>query len=56
MGWGEIWAGVWDGHVVKLGCDDGCPTINIVKFMEFQQKQIKIKLKNNESRDGKKLA
>ena len=26
---------VWDGNVVKLGCDDGCTTINIIKFTEF---------------------
>ena len=22
-------------NVVKLGCDDGCTTINIIKFIEF---------------------
>ena len=26
--------GVWDGNI-KLGCDDGCTTINIIKFVEF---------------------
>ena len=26
--------GVWDGNVVKLGCDDGCTTINTAKFIE----------------------
>ena len=24
--------GVWDRNVVKLGCDDGCTTINIIKL------------------------
>ena len=28
--------GVWDGNVLKLGCDDGCTTINI-KFTELKQ-------------------
>ena len=28
--------GVWDGNAVKLGCDDGCTTINIIKFTEFK--------------------
>ena len=31
-GWGDRDAlGVWDGNVVKLGCDDGCTTINIIR-------------------------
>ena len=25
--------GVWDGNVIKLGCDDSCTTINIIKFI-----------------------
>ena len=25
---------VWDGNVVKLGGDDGCTTINIIKLIE----------------------
>ena len=25
--------GVWDGNVLKLGYDDGCTTINIIKFI-----------------------
>ena len=29
--------GVWDGNVVKLGCDDGCTTINIIKFLELKK-------------------
>ena len=35
-GW-EGWTGVWDGNVLKLGCDDGCTTINIIKFIEFKK-------------------
>ena len=27
--------GVWDGNVLKLGCDDGCATIHIIKFIEL---------------------
>ena len=26
--------GVWDGNAIKLGCDDRCTTINVVKFIE----------------------
>ena len=33
----EGWTGVWDGNVLKLGCDDGCATINIIKFIEFKK-------------------
>ena len=25
--------GVWDGNVVKLGCDDGCTTINKIHWI-----------------------
>ena len=31
--------GVWDGNV-KSGCDDGCTTINVIKFIEFKKKKI----------------
>ena len=27
--------GVWNGNVPKLGCDDGCTTINIIKIIEL---------------------
>ena len=27
---------VWDGNVVKLGCDDGCTTRNTIKFIEYK--------------------
>ena len=26
--------GVWDGNAIKLGCDDHCTTINVIKFIE----------------------
>ena len=32
------WAGDWDGNVVKLGCDDICTIINIIKFTEFKKR------------------
>ena len=28
------WAGVWDANGIKLGCDDCCITINVIKFTE----------------------
>ena len=33
--------GVWDGNAVKLGCDDHCTTINIMKFIELKAKKKK---------------
>ena len=27
-------AGVWDRNAIKLGCDDHCATINIIKFIK----------------------
>ena len=27
---------VWDGNAVKLGCDDHCTNINIIKFIELK--------------------
>ena len=35
-GWGA-WGhglGVWDGNATKLGCDDHCTTIHVIKFTE----------------------
>ena len=29
---------VWDIYVAKLGCDDGCTTKNIIKFIELKKK------------------
>ena len=26
---------VWDGNALRLGCDDGCTAINIIKLTEF---------------------
>ena len=26
--------GVWDGNAIKLGCDDHCTTVNVIKFIE----------------------
>ena len=40
MGEGMDGLGVWDGSVVKLGCDDGCTTINMIKFIELKKKKI----------------
>ena len=31
-GW-ENALGVWDGNAIKLGCNDGCTTINIIKLL-----------------------
>ena len=28
----------WDGNVLKLGCDDGSTTVNIVKINELKKK------------------
>ena len=39
---GDRWArgrgglGVWNGNVLKLGCDDGSIRINIVKFIKLK--------------------
>ena len=29
--------GVWDGSVVKFGCDDHCTTINIIQLVELKR-------------------
>ena len=34
-GWGDA-LGVWDGNAIKLGCDDRCTTINVIKFIELK--------------------
>ena len=26
--------GVWDGNAIKLGWDEHCTTINVIKFIE----------------------
>ena len=40
--------GVWDGNVLKLGCDDGCTTTNIIKFTELKNKKINLENKEKE--------
>ena len=32
-GWGDA-LGVWDGNVIKSGCDYHCITINVIKFIK----------------------
>ena len=31
--------GAWDGNAVKLSCDGGCTTINIIKFIELKERK-----------------
>ena len=38
-GRGGLW--VWDGNVLKVGCDDGCKTINVIKFIKLVEKERK---------------
>ena len=38
--WGDGWVGGWDGNAAKLGCDDGCTTINKIK-LSFLKKTFK---------------
>ena len=37
-GWGGDELGVWDGNAIKLGCDDCCTTINVIKLSNFFKK------------------
>lgn len=38
---------VWDGNALKLGWDDGCSTINVIKLVESKkEKKLKTKIKN----------
>ena len=32
-GWGDALRG-WDGNAIKLGCEDCCTTINVIKFIK----------------------
>ena len=43
LGGGRGGLGVWDRNVLKSGCDDGCATTNITKFIEsfFKKKNLK---------------
>ena len=34
----EIKSRAWDGNVLKLGCDDCCTTINVIKLIELKTK------------------
>ena len=38
-GVGRDGLGVWDGNVIKLGCDDCCATTNLIKFIELKEKE-----------------
>ena len=37
--WGRRGLKVLDENVLKLGCDDDCTTINIIKSIEFKKKK-----------------
>ena len=39
MGAEEDGLEVWDGNAIKLGCDDHCTTINLIKFIELKAKK-----------------
>ena len=41
-GCGRDGLGVWDRNVIKLGCDDYCTTINVVKFIELKKDVVHI--------------
>ena len=32
---------VWDGNAIKLGCDDRCTTIKVIKFTESKNQKEK---------------
>ena len=40
-GWGGGWTGGWDRSLLKLGYDDGCTAINLIKFIDFKMKEKK---------------
>ena len=39
LGVGKDGLGIWDGNAVKLGCDDGCTIISIIKFIELKKNE-----------------
>lgn len=39
VGGGVDW-GVWDGNAQKLGCDDSCSVINLIKSIELLKNKI----------------
>ena len=34
--WG-VGVEVWDGNAIKVLCDDGCTTINVINFIELKK-------------------
>ena len=40
---------VLDGDVLKLGCKDGCTTINVIKLIEFKNKNSMVSYLKKES-------
>lgn len=34
----------WDGNAVKLGCNDGCTTISVIKCIEFKNNPLRSSL------------
>ena len=36
---GGVGGGGWDGNIIKLGCDDQCTTLNVIKFIELKKKK-----------------
>ena len=45
-------AGVGDGNAIKWGCDDHCTTINVIKFINFFLKNIKVEKNNGDPFHG----
>ena len=45
--WGRDGLGIWDGNVLKFGCDDGYITVSIIKFIEFLRKDAITKTHKN---------
>ena len=43
-GWGgQGMLGIWDGNVIRLGCDDHCTTINVINSLSNIKKYIESK-------------
>ena len=36
---------VWDGNVIKFGCDDCCTTINVIKFINLKKQWVNEEIK-----------
>ena len=41
QGHGRDGLAIWDGNAVKLGCDDCCITINVIKLIELKTLKLK---------------